>query len=66
MDAACYLESRGGEVSFKNLDVSRLIPSAHDTANPSLHVMRPQERHLAARLVSEWERARNAGGEPIF
>lgn len=57
-----HLEANGIAVYIKNMDMSRLIPSAHDLVNPTIHVVDPEERTRALALVGRWAAGKRLEG----
>lgn len=46
-----HLENNGIEVYIKGTDMQRFHETAYDLVNPTLHVVRPEDRHRALELV---------------
>lgn len=55
-DMKRYLEDNGIEVYIKGMDMQRLHETAYDLVNPTLHVVRLEDRPRAVRLVEEVKR----------
>lgn len=60
-DLRRYLHERGVPTYVKNMGVSRLIPSAHDLVNPSLHVVRIEDKKVCMDLTRTWLADRGKG-----
>lgn len=48
-----YLEGNGIEVYIKGMDMQRLHGTAYDLVNPTLHVVRPEDRPRALELIRQ-------------
>ncbi|HWR67573.1 MAG TPA: hypothetical protein VN416_00995 [Desulfomonilia bacterium] len=46
-----FLEDNGIEVYIKGMDMRNLHETAHDLVNPTLHVVRPEDRAKALELI---------------
>ncbi len=55
------LQAHGIPSYVKNAGVSRLIPSAHDLVNPTVHVVHSQDRTRAREIIEDWRLSRSRG-----
>lgn len=56
------LEDNGIEVYIKGMDMQRLHETAYDLVNPSLHVVRPEDREKALELIRSFSRSMTPPG----